>query len=78
MKGLFTGQDFVYDAEADHYTCPAGEHLTKGAARSDRREEINHYRMLDLRPQAQVHARQAEAGEALAARRRARQDAGPA
>ena len=46
MKGLFTGQDFVYDAEADHYTCPAGEHLTKGAARSDRREEIDHYRNL--------------------------------
>ena len=46
MKGRFTGQDFVYDAEADHYTCPAGEHLTKGAARSDRREEIDHYRNL--------------------------------
>jgi len=35
--GLFTGQDFVYDAEKDYYTCPAGQHLTKGAARSDRR-----------------------------------------
>ena len=22
-RGLFTGQDFVYDAEHDHYTCPA-------------------------------------------------------
>ena len=22
---LFTRQDFVYDAEKDHYTCPAGE-----------------------------------------------------
>lgn len=29
-RGLFTGQDFVYDAEKDHYTCPAGQHLTKG------------------------------------------------
>ena len=23
-RGLFTGQDFVYDAAKDHYTCPAG------------------------------------------------------
>jgi len=22
-RGLFTGQDFIYDAEKDHYTCPA-------------------------------------------------------
>ena len=29
-RGLFTRQDFVYDAEQDHYTCPAGENLTKG------------------------------------------------
>ncbi len=27
-RGLFTGQDFVYDAEQDHYTCPAGQHPT--------------------------------------------------
>src|SRR5689334_18744320 len=27
-RGLFTGQDFIYDAEKDYYTCPAGEHLT--------------------------------------------------
>jgi hypothetical protein len=26
-RDLFTGQDFVYDAEHDHYTCPAGQHL---------------------------------------------------
>jgi transposase len=45
-RGLFTGQDFVYDAEKDHYTCPAGQHLTKGVARSDRRDEIDHYRNL--------------------------------
>jgi hypothetical protein len=25
-RGLFTGQDFIYDAEKDHYTCPAGAH----------------------------------------------------
>jgi hypothetical protein len=25
-RGLFTRQDFIYDAEKDHYTCQAGEH----------------------------------------------------
>jgi len=30
-RGFFTLQDFIYDAEHDHYTCPAGEHLTRGA-----------------------------------------------
>jgi hypothetical protein len=45
-RGLFTGQDFVYDPEKDHYTCPAGQHLTKGPARSDRRDDIDHYRNL--------------------------------
>ena len=28
-RGLFTRQDFIYDAERDHYTCPAGTKLTK-------------------------------------------------
>ena len=45
-RGLFTRQDFVYDAEKDHYTCPAGEHLTRGFVRSDRRGDIDHYRHL--------------------------------
>jgi transposase len=45
-RGLFTGQDFIYDAEKDHYTCPAGEHLTRGLVRSDRRGDIDHYRNL--------------------------------
>ena len=48
-RRLFTGQDFVYDAEQDHYTCPAGQHLIKGFARSDRQadgEEMDHYRNL--------------------------------
>src|SRR3954447_3442713 len=45
-RGLFTGQDFVYDAEHDHYTCPAGQHLTKGKVRSDRRDNIDHDRNL--------------------------------
>src|SRR5271165_4909303 len=45
-RGLFTGQDFIYDAEKDHYTCPAGQHLTRGLVRSDRRGDIDHYRNL--------------------------------
>ena len=45
MRGLFTGQDFVYDAEHDRYICPAGQHLTKGKL-SDRRDTIDHYRNL--------------------------------
>src|SRR5882762_6012907 len=45
-RGLFTRQDFVYDAEKDHYTCPAGQHLTRGRVRSDRRGDIDHYRHL--------------------------------
>ena len=56
-RGLFTGQDFSYDAERDHYVCPAGAFLTKGKTRSDRRDDIDHYRNLTacttctLRPQ---------------------------
>src|SRR6201984_1082833 len=45
-RGLFTGQDFIYDAEKDHYTCPAGQHLTRGRVRSDRSGDIDHYRHL--------------------------------
>src|SRR5882762_1797461 len=28
-RGLFARQDFIYDTEHDHYTCPAGAKLTK-------------------------------------------------
>jgi hypothetical protein len=45
-RGLFTVRDFVYDPENDHYTCPAGERLTKGKARSDRRDNVDQYRNL--------------------------------
>jgi len=45
-RGLFTRGDFVYDAENDHYTCPAGQKLTKGLVRSDRKADIDHYRHL--------------------------------
>jgi hypothetical protein len=45
-RGLFSGQDFIYDAQHDRYICPAGEHLTRGAVRSDRRDNVDHYRNL--------------------------------
>ena len=45
-RGFFTRGDFVYDAENDHYTCPAGQKLTKGLVRSDRKDDIDHYRHL--------------------------------
>jgi transposase len=56
-RGLFTVQDFVYDAEKDHYTCPAGEHLTKGVLRSDRRDNIDHYRNLTACPTCMLKSR---------------------
>ena len=43
---FFTRGDFVYDAENDHYTCPAGQTLTKGLVRSDRKADVDHYRHL--------------------------------
>jgi len=46
QRGLFTKADFVYDAARDHYTCPAGQQLTKGRTRSDRHGEIDQYRNL--------------------------------
>lgn len=45
-RGLFTVADFIYNAENDRYTCPAGEYLTKGKVRSDRRDNMDHYRNL--------------------------------
>jgi transposase len=45
-RGLFTVADFIYDAENDRYTCPAGKLLTRGKVRSDRRDNIDHYRNL--------------------------------
>jgi hypothetical protein len=46
-RGFFTRQDFIYDAEHDHYVCPAGAKLTRGAVRSDRKDDdIEQYRHL--------------------------------
>ncbi len=79
--GLFTGQDFIYDAEKDHYTCPAGQHLTKGVARSDRRPRMTRWTttvtggLRGLHAQTPLHTCEDETGQALGARRRARCDA---
>jgi transposase len=45
-RGLFTRQDFIYDAEHDHYTCPAGAELTKIHRRADHTEDFDRYRHL--------------------------------
>jgi transposase len=45
-RGFFTRQDFIYDAEHDHYTCPAGAKLTKINRRVDHTEDFDRYRHL--------------------------------
>jgi len=45
-RGFFTRQDFIYDAERDHYTCPAGAKLTKIHRRADHTEDFDRYRHL--------------------------------
>src|SRR5713226_6608969 len=45
-RGLFTRQDFIYNAERDHYTCPAGAKLTKIHRRADHTEDFDRYRHL--------------------------------
>ncbi len=45
-RGLFTRQDFIYDAKHDHYTCPAGAKLTKAKRRADHTEDFDFYRHL--------------------------------
>jgi transposase len=45
-NGVFSRNDFIYDPQNDHYICPAGQTLTKGLARSDRKDDIDHYRHL--------------------------------
>lgn len=56
-RGLFTVADFIYDAENDRYTCPSGKHLTKGKVRSDRRDNIDHYRNLAACPSCALQSR---------------------
>lgn len=45
-RGKFTSHDYRYDAERDHYVCPAGKHLTKASdrTRKGRDVEIINYR----------------------------------
>src|SRR5256886_1804932 len=45
-RGLYARQDFIYDAEHDHYTCPAGAQLTKIHRRTDHTEDFDRYRHL--------------------------------
>src|SRR5713226_5219500 len=45
-RGLFARQDFIYDTEHDHYTCPAGVKLTKIHRRADHTEDFDRYRHL--------------------------------
>jgi Transposase DDE domain len=45
-RGFSTRQDFIYDAEHDHYTCPAGAKLTKANRRTDHTEDFDFYRHL--------------------------------
>ena len=45
-RGLFTRQDFIYNAAHDHYTCPAGAKLTKANRRADHTEDFDFYRHL--------------------------------
>ena len=45
-RGLFARQDFIYNAEHDHYTCPAGAKLTKIHRRADHTEDFDRYRHL--------------------------------
>jgi transposase len=45
-RGFFTRADFVYDAEHDHYVCPAGQTLTKATRRAGHAEDFDFYRHL--------------------------------
>src|SRR5262249_21222871 len=45
-RGYLTRQDFIYNAEHDHYTCPAGAKLTKIHRRVDHTENFDRYRHL--------------------------------
>jgi hypothetical protein len=44
-RGLFTRQDFIYSAEHDHYTCPAGAKLTKIHRRADHTQDFDRYHL---------------------------------
>ncbi len=65
-RGFFTRQDFIYDAEHDHYTCPAGTKLTKANRRADHGEDFDFYRHLSASPaRSDPGARRPSGGAAL-------------
>src|SRR5437762_9256417 len=67
-RGCLTRQDFIYNAEQDHYTCPAGAKLTKANRRADHRRLrllSPPERLLHLPAEIPVHADQAAAYQAL-------------
>jgi transposase len=45
-RGFFTRHDFVFDAQNDHYTCPAGQKLTRSRPRPNRQDDMDEYRHL--------------------------------
>lgn len=55
--GHFTKPDFIYDAVHDHYTCPAGAHLTRGRVRVDHHGDIDQYRNLAACPACELRPR---------------------
>ena len=73
-RGLFTGQDFIYDAEKDHYILPGRPAPDQGAGPirpcGRHRSLPSSDRLLQLSSQAAVHFRDSEAGQALETRRR--------
>jgi transposase len=45
-RGFFTRNDFIFDAQADQYTCPAGQKLTRSNPRADSEDDFDEYRHL--------------------------------
>ena len=46
QRGVFTRHDFVFDAQNDHYVCPAGQKLTRSRPRPNRKDDLDEYRHL--------------------------------
>lgn len=46
QRGFFTRHDFVFDAQSDHYVCPAGQKLTRSRPRPNRKDDLDEYRHL--------------------------------
>jgi len=46
QRGFFTRHDFVFDAQNDHYVCPAGQKLTRSRPRPNRQDDMDEYRHL--------------------------------